>query len=63
MCETKANAEIAEVLEGIRRRCDILGVDLPWGAIVDNCCQFRGSIEAAIPLIKVFLDIFHCVAR
>ena len=57
------NAEIMELLLGIRDRFDMLGIPPPLGVVVDNCCQVRNCVEQVFPLAGVFLDIFHCVMR
>ena len=55
--------EITEILDGIKKRLDLLGIPHPVGVVVDNCCQVRAAIEKVFPLIKVFLDTFHCMMR
>ncbi|KAJ3477525.1 hypothetical protein NLI96_g10403 [Meripilus lineatus] len=63
VCQTKKGAEMTELLSALRTRYEILGVPLPWGFIVDDCCAMRPSIEAAMKDVLVLLDIFHCIAR
>lgn len=57
-------AEITEILNGIKTRYGILGVEHPWGVIVDNCCTVRSSIKHAFDGdTQVYLDIYHCIDR
>ncbi|KAJ7248984.1 hypothetical protein C8J57DRAFT_991054, partial [Mycena rebaudengoi] len=40
-CQSASPAEMREVLEGFKKRCVELNVDLPEMMVVDNCCQVR----------------------
>lgn len=55
--------EMTEILSELRRRFEILEVPVPWGAVVDNCCAVRKSINNALETTNVYLDIYHCIAR
>ncbi|KAJ3476001.1 hypothetical protein NLI96_g11459 [Meripilus lineatus] len=63
LCQTKEGEELTEILDALRARYSLLGVDLPWGVISDDCCKSRSSILLALSDTSVFLDIFHCIAR
>ena len=63
LCQTQSPEEITEVLEGLKRRCDVLGVAWPESATVDNCCHVRSAIERAFPDIRVLLDVWHFIVR
>ena len=52
-----------ELLEGIKCRCDALGVAYPEMAVVDNCCHVRGDIQKVFKDIDVALDIWHFMKR
>lgn len=62
-CQSVSPAEIQEVLEGFKRRCEEIGVPLPEMVIVDNCCHVRSSIVKALPEVDVVLDVWHFLAR
>ncbi|KAJ6533328.1 hypothetical protein DFH09DRAFT_1406865 [Mycena vulgaris] len=52
-CQSASPAEMFEILEGIRKRCEELGVDFPEMIVVDNCCQVKNEIHKALPAIAV----------
>ncbi|CAK5283262.1 unnamed protein product [Mycena citricolor] len=62
-CQSASPAEIFETLEGLRRRCEQLGVDLPEMVTVDNCCQVRSKILESMPGIDICLDTYHFIVR
>jgi hypothetical protein len=62
-CQSQAGAEMVEILGGLKRRCEILAVDFPEEAIVDNCCHVVGSIKKVFPDIKISLDVHHFMQR
>ncbi|THH19481.1 hypothetical protein EW146_g1687 [Bondarzewia mesenterica] len=63
LCQSQANAEIEEILQGIHRRCIELKVQLPEMVIVDNCCHVRGAVRRALPDVQVALDTYHFLMR
>ncbi|KAF8124424.1 hypothetical protein EV363DRAFT_1540574 [Boletus edulis] len=63
LCQTKANAEITELLMGIRRRHEALGLPMPEMMVKDNCCQVRRAVESALPEADCILDVRHFIAR
>jgi hypothetical protein len=63
LCQSGANAEIGEILAGIRRRFDELGIPFPDMIVVDNCCHVRGEIRKSFPDIAVVLDVYHFLMR
>ncbi|OBZ71006.1 hypothetical protein A0H81_09132 [Grifola frondosa] len=63
LCQTNANAEIEEMLEGLKRRCSELTADLSEIIIADNYCYVRGAITKVFPDASVVLDVYHLLAR
>ncbi|KAI0066538.1 hypothetical protein BV25DRAFT_1912599 [Artomyces pyxidatus] len=63
LCQNKSNAEIDEILQGIRQRCAALETALPEMVVVDNCCTVRGGIVKALDESKVVLDVWHFMMR
>ncbi|KAG6379441.1 hypothetical protein JVT61DRAFT_11916 [Boletus reticuloceps] len=57
LCQTKANAEITELLMGIRCRPESMGLPMPEMMVTDNCCQVRRAVESALPEADCILDI------
>ncbi|KAJ7161440.1 hypothetical protein C8R43DRAFT_947636 [Mycena crocata] len=62
-CQSASPAEMFEVLEGLKRRCEELGVNLPEMIVVDNCCQVEKEIRRALPEIAICLDVYHFMMR
>lgn len=62
-CQTQLNAEIEEMLTGLKRRFALLGVADPEMAIVDNCCHVKNAIRRVFPDISVLLDVWHFMMR
>ncbi|KAK6969492.1 hypothetical protein R3P38DRAFT_3500892 [Favolaschia claudopus] len=62
-CQSESTREIVELLEGLKRRFALLGVDDPEMVTVDNCCHVRSGILQVFPLIKVLLDVHHLLMR
>ncbi|PSR71595.1 hypothetical protein PHLCEN_2v12525 [Hermanssonia centrifuga] len=60
---TQSNAEIEELLSGLARRFELLGLPLPEQVVADNCCHIRTMILKVLPSSHVCLDIWHCIAR
>jgi hypothetical protein len=52
-----------EVLEGIKRRCEELGMELPSMLVADNCCQIEKEAHKAMPDIQICLDVYHFMMR
>jgi hypothetical protein len=63
LCQTKANAEMTELLTGIRRRHEALGLPMPEMMVTDNCCQVRRAVQSALPETDCILDVWHLIAR
>jgi len=61
--QTQANAELGEVLRGLKRCCDALGQPYPEMVVVDNCCHVRSEILKVFPGIDVSLDVWHFMRR
>jgi hypothetical protein len=62
-CQSQANAEIGEMLSGIRRRFEELGIPFAEMMVVDNCCHVRNEILKWFPDIVVVLDVYHFLMR
>ncbi|KAF8581977.1 hypothetical protein K439DRAFT_1647749 [Ramaria rubella] len=62
-CQTQSNAEIKEILEGLKSRYCKLSVHFPEMAVVDNCCHVHAPCIATFPKIKVVLDVYHFLMR
>lgn len=62
-CHTQLNAEVEEMLTGLKRRFTLLGVADPEMAIVDNCCHVKNAFRRVFPDIAVLLDVWHFLMR
>ncbi|KAG2085011.1 uncharacterized protein F5147DRAFT_782255 [Suillus discolor] len=62
-CQTRTNAEIAELLLGLKHRHDVLGLPQPKMMVADNCCHIRGAVASAMPETEAKLDVWHFSAR
>ncbi|KAG2738225.1 hypothetical protein P692DRAFT_201842822 [Suillus brevipes Sb2] len=62
-CQTRTNAEITELLQGLKHRHDILNVPQPKMMVADNCCQVRNAVTSAMPETDSKLDVWHFSAR
>lgn len=62
-CQTRTNAEITELLQGLKRHHDLLDVPQPKMMVADNCCQVRKAVTAAMPETDSKLDVWHFGAR
>lgn len=51
------------MLQGIKRRCDLLGVPYPVIATVDNCCAVKAALHEVFPDMGVALDVHHHTMR
>ncbi|KAH9001813.1 hypothetical protein EDB86DRAFT_2827581 [Lactarius hatsudake] len=63
LCQTNAAAEIQESLEGIRQRCQQLGIEVPVLVAADNCCQIRNAVIKVLPNADVVLNVYHFLMR
>jgi hypothetical protein len=63
LCQTASADEMSEILEGYKRRCELLRVPYPEMAIVDNCCHVRNAITRVLPDTHVVLDVYHFLMR
>ena len=48
-CHTQANAELEELLRGLKRRFALLGIPEPEIATVDNCCHVKNAYLNVFP--------------
>lgn len=55
--------ELKAALDGLKRRCEEIGVPPPKIVVADNCCQVWSSIHQALPDADVLLDVWHFVIR
>ncbi|CAA7261854.1 unnamed protein product [Cyclocybe aegerita] len=55
--------ETRVVLEGIKKRHDVLQVPQPNTVVVDNCCQVRWHVSGGLPGSDVVLDVHHFMSR
>ncbi|KAG0694810.1 hypothetical protein DFH29DRAFT_1006019 [Suillus ampliporus] len=62
-CQTRTNAEITELLQGLKHRHDILNIPQPRMMVADNCCQVRNAVISAMPETDSKLDVWHFGAR
>ncbi|RDX40485.1 hypothetical protein OH76DRAFT_1366168 [Lentinus brumalis] len=63
MCQSLSNAELGELLRGIKNRHECLDIPMPEMFIADNCCYVRGTIQSVFPGVHVALDVFHLLGR
>ncbi len=63
MCQSLANAELAEMLLGVKNRHEDLSIPEPEMFVADNCCHVRGTIQSVFPGVHVCLDVFHLLQR
>ena len=63
LCQMKANAEMTELLTGIRRRHEALGLPMPEMMVTDNFCQVCRAVQFTLPETDCILDVWHCIAR
>ncbi|KAJ6497153.1 hypothetical protein C8R47DRAFT_1212691 [Mycena vitilis] len=62
-CQSASPVEMYEVLTGLKKRCEELGVPFPQMFVADNCCQIEKEVRRAIPDIQICLDVFHFMIR
>ena len=63
LCQTKANAEMTELLTVIRRHHEVLGLPMPEMMVTNNCCQVRHAVQSALPETDCILNVWHFIAR
>lgn len=63
LCQTNSASEIQESLQGIRHRCQLLGIEPPILVTADNCCHIRNAVNKALPDTDVVLDVYHFLMR
>ncbi|KAK7012718.1 hypothetical protein R3P38DRAFT_2549502 [Favolaschia claudopus] len=62
-CQSASPAELFEVLEGIKKRCEELGVELPSMLVSDDCCKIEKEAHKAMPDLQICLDVYHFMMR
>ncbi|KAI6009042.1 Septin-domain-containing protein [Pisolithus marmoratus] len=62
-CQSKSNAEIMEVLMGLKQRTELLGKTAPEMIVSDNCCAVRSALLAVFPQVDSIQDVWHFIAR
>ncbi|KAJ7130666.1 hypothetical protein C8R46DRAFT_1236100 [Mycena filopes] len=62
-CQSASPAELGELLMGLKRRCEELGIPFPVMITVDNCCQVARDILKVFPDIQICLDVYHFMMR
>ena len=51
------------MLEGLVRRCKIMGVAAPLIAVLDNCCHVRNAMTPILAFLCIVLDVYHFKRR
>jgi hypothetical protein len=59
----KANAEMTELLTGIRHCHEALGLPMPEMMLMDNCCQVCHAVQSALSETNCILNVWHLIAR
>ncbi|KAG1720843.1 hypothetical protein EDB19DRAFT_1835779 [Suillus lakei] len=62
-CQMRTNAEIAELLLGLKHHHDVLGLLQPKMMVANNCCHICGAVASAMPETEAKLDVWHFSAR
>ncbi|KAG1743758.1 uncharacterized protein EDB91DRAFT_1051073, partial [Suillus paluster] len=62
-CHGQSNAEISELLEGLKTRCEALDVPPPEVFVADNCCHVRNAVSVVFPDATMKLDVWHFIMR
>ncbi|PIL36751.1 hypothetical protein GSI_00440 [Ganoderma sinense ZZ0214-1] len=62
-CFTQGNWELVELLKGVKRRLELLGVSEPEMVISDCCCHVAKAIHDVFPDAVVCLDVWHFLMR
>lgn len=63
LCFSQSNKEISELFEGIKRRCEELGIPPPAICVADNCCHISKAVIDILKDIAVVLDVWHFIKR
>ncbi|KAG0698511.1 hypothetical protein DFH29DRAFT_1018080 [Suillus ampliporus] len=62
-CQTRANAEITELLHGLKRHHNVLNLPQPKMMVADNCCHIHSAVASAMPETEAKLDVWHFNTR
>ncbi|KAF8959245.1 hypothetical protein BDZ97DRAFT_1667389 [Flammula alnicola] len=63
-CVSPSPAETRELLQGIAKRHDAMGIPKPLAVIVDNCCQVRRYVREGLgDETAIVLDVYHFIMR
>ncbi|KAI6030973.1 hypothetical protein EDC04DRAFT_2572146, partial [Pisolithus marmoratus] len=62
-CQSKSNAEITEVLMGLKRCTELLGKTAPEMIVSDNCCAVWSALLVVFPQVDSIQDVWHFIAR
>ncbi|KAF8176924.1 hypothetical protein BJ912DRAFT_930520 [Pholiota molesta] len=63
-CSSNSPAETRELLQGLGKRHEYLGLPKPSAVIVDNCCQVQRYVREGLgPDTAVVLDVYHFMMR
>lgn len=62
-CQTRVNAEITELLCGLKQHHDVLNLPQPKMMVADNCCHIHSAVASAMPETEAKLDVWHFSAR
>ncbi|KAJ8596095.1 hypothetical protein M405DRAFT_782130 [Rhizopogon salebrosus TDB-379] len=62
-CHGQSNAEISELLDGLKTRCEALDVPPPEIFVADNCCHVRSAVTVIFPDAAMKLDVWHFIMR
>ncbi|TFY78545.1 hypothetical protein EWM64_g5465, partial [Hericium alpestre] len=63
LCQLQANAEMSEMLGGLKRQHDVLEEPPPEQFVTDNCCHVMRAILSVFPGAAVGLDVWHAIQR
>ncbi|KAG1753243.1 hypothetical protein EDB19DRAFT_1892663 [Suillus lakei] len=62
-CHGQSNAEITELLDGLKTQCDKLDVPPPEIFVADNCCHVQSAVTIIFPHATMKLDVWHFIMR
>ncbi|KAG1751552.1 uncharacterized protein EDB91DRAFT_1078312 [Suillus paluster] len=60
---TCANAEITELLHGLKQCHNVLNLPQPKMMVANNCCHIHSAVASAMPKTEAKLDVWHFSAR
>ncbi|KAG2038699.1 hypothetical protein BDR03DRAFT_861484 [Suillus americanus] len=63
LTHSQSNAEISELLQGLKMRCGALNVPPPEIFVADNCCHVRSAVAVIFPGTAIKLDVWHFIMR